>query len=79
MSQFKVVLDGFSLSADEEEALRVAVQRVVMDHIVTLDLGGDRSAAILPLRGNGSTQGIRAFAASAEQVQRAFGDTQTDS
>jgi len=69
--EFKISLDGVSLSPEQESALRVAIQRVVMDHIADLDFGGDRRAAILPLMPNGSTQGMEVVVADSTQVQRA--------
>ncbi len=74
--EFKVVLDGVSLDAGQENALRVAIQRVVMDHLAGIDLGGDRTAAILPLDGRegGGTQGMRVFARHTGEIEQALRD-----
>ncbi|HWX86626.1 MAG TPA: hypothetical protein VNX67_00465 [Solirubrobacteraceae bacterium] len=74
--EFKVFLDGISLDAEQEHTIRVAIQRVVMDHLASIDLGGDRSAAILPLAGDGgggsATQGIRVLARPTHEIEDAL-------
>ncbi len=63
--EFKIVLEGVTLSPEQEQQLRDEVQQVALRHLAQLDLGGDRGAVVLPLQGkggarigNGSTQGI---------------------
>ncbi len=63
--RFQVILDGIPLSSDQQRAIREGIQKVVMNHLAEVDLGGDRAAAILALGGdggNGGTQGVAARA-----------------
>lgn len=75
-TRFQVVLDGIPLTAGQQRAIREGIQKVVMDHLAGIDLGGDRSAAILPLAGqsdgNGGTQGIAAVAIRMDEIRQTF-------
>jgi|GEM_PF-6317084 len=73
--RFQVILDGIPLSSDQQRAIREGIQKVVMNHLAEVDLGGDRAAAMLALGdggGNGGTQGIAARAISKEDIPQAF-------
>jgi hypothetical protein len=57
--EFKVVLEGIDLDAEQQKAIRAGIQQVVMRQLAELDFGGDRNAAILALSGgDGGTQGV---------------------
>jgi hypothetical protein len=64
--EFKVVLDGIELPPEREEAIRTAIQKVVMTELAGLDLGGGRVPAILPLS-------TAISEASAELIPKSFG------
>ena len=75
-TRFQVVLDGIPLTKEQERAIREGIQKIVMHHLAEIDLGGDRTAAILPLAGqsdgNGGTQGIAAVAVRRDEIRQTF-------
>jgi hypothetical protein len=69
--EFKVVLDGIDLPPTEEKVIREAIQNVVMSHLARVDFGGDRTALILPLKGDGGqTQGIFGRPVDSAELER---------
>jgi hypothetical protein len=60
--EYQVTLDGLKLSAQVENEIETAIRRTVLNHLATIDYGGD--LVISPLGsdpgggGGGPTQGI---------------------
>lgn len=71
--EFKVVIDGINLSAAQAKSVREAIESAAVREITTLDLRGDRGAAILRLKDGGGTQGIIAKVLSQAESRKLFG------
>ena len=68
--EFKVVIEGISLSPEIVERLNEAVQKVVLKEIANIDLHGNLALRIpSAMIGNGGTQGIWVRALTQEQVK----------
>ena len=73
MPEFSVVVDGLELDPGQEQQLREALQRVLLEHLASWDTGGDRGAPVLALlAGNGSTQGAACRVLDPETLHQVF-------
>ena len=63
--EFKVVIEGVQLPADQRESITKSIQRVVLSHLGELDLGGEEGAFIV----HGHTQGIWAVPRSLDSLK----------
>jgi hypothetical protein len=64
--EFKVVIEGVQLPAEQRESITRSIQRAVLSHLGDLDLAGDEKAAFIV---HGHTQGIWAVPRPLDSLQ----------